>query len=249
MSIRRTLSTAQRVLRQLGHDPRTIALLFVVPPMLLIVMRYVFDSSPHAFDAIAPQLLGVFPMIMMFLITSVVTLRERTTGTLARLMTMPISKLDFIFGYALAFSFLGLCQALISGATLLWLLNVTVLGGAVPTIIAVVFAAFLGTSLGLFLSAFATSEFQAIQFMPAFILPQLLTCGLFVDRGLMAKPLQWFADVMPLTYSVDAMKQVTQHSTWQPDLTRDLVVVALFAIAALILGSITIRRREHAKRT
>ena len=244
MSPSRTFSTAVRVLRQLSHDPRTVAMLFVVPPLLLTIMKFVFQGEPKVFNSIAPMLLGIFPMVMMFLITSVVTIRERTTGTLDRLMTMPMSKVDFIFGYAIAFSFLGFCQALIPAGVMLGLLNVTVLGGTIPTLIAVVFAAFLGTSLGLFLSAFATTEFQAIQFMPAFIFPQILTCGLFVARDHMAKVLQWFADIMPLTYSVGAMKQVTLQTLWTHELTKDLIVVALFGIAALILGSITIRRQE-----
>lgn len=243
MNIRKTVATAQRVLNQLSHDPRTIVLLFVIPPVLIAILKYMFEGQLATFSYIAPMLLGIFPMIMMFLITSVVTLRERTTGTLDRLMTMPISKLDFILGYALAFSFIGLIQAIISGTVMLGLLHVTVLGGAFPTILGAVFAAFLGTALGLFTSAFATSEFQAIQFMPAFIFPQLLTCGLLIARDQMAKPLQWFSDVAPLTYSVDAMKQVTTHATWTSTLTRDLVVVALFGIAALILGSATIRRQ------
>jgi ABC-2 type transport system permease protein len=190
------------------------------------------------------MLLGIFPMIMMFLITSIVTLRERTSGTLDRLMTMPISKLDFILGYAIAFSLLGFSQALVSGGVMLGLLHVTVMGGSLPTIVGAVFASFLGTALGLFISAFARSEFQAVQFMPAFLFPQLLTCGLFVARSQMAKPLQWFADIMPLTYSVDAMKRITMDSAWTGILTRDLIVVGAFGIAALMLGSATIRRQE-----
>jgi ABC-2 type transport system permease protein len=244
MSARKTIATSRRVLGQLRHDPRTLALLFVVPPVLLTILKYVFQGETAVFGHIAPMLLGIFPMIMMFLVTSIVTLRERTSGTLDRLMTMPISKLDFILGYAIAFCLMGFAQALISGFVMLGLLHVTVMGGALPTIIGAVFAAFLGTSLGLFTSAFARSEFQAVQFMPAFIFPQLLTCGLFVARGQMAKPLQWFSDVMPLTYSVDAMKQVTAYSTWTSTLTRDLIVVAAFGIAALLLGSATIRRQE-----
>jgi ABC-2 type transport system permease protein len=111
-------------------------------------------------------------------------------------------------------------------------------------LISAVLAALLGTSLGLFASAFAASEFQAVQFMPALILPQLLVCGLFVARENMARPLQWFANVMPLTYSVDAMKQVTLDSHWSGTLSHDLAIVLGFAIVALILGSITIRRQE-----
>jgi len=242
MSPGKTLATARRVLTQLRHDPRTLVLLFVVPPMLITVMKYVFQDG-RVFNSLAPMLLGIFPMVLMFLITSIATLRERTNGTLERLMTMPMGKVDFILGYATAFSVVALVQALISSGVMLGLLHVTVLGGTLPTIIGAVLAAFLGTALGLFVSAFAASEFQAVQFMPAFILPQLLVCGLFVARTQMARLLQWLADVFPLTYSVDAMKQITNHSNWTGALTRDLLVVVGYAILALLLGSLTIRRR------
>lgn len=244
MSLIKTLATTKRVLSQLRHDKRTVGLVFFVPPILMTILKYTFDGTPAIFDHMAPMILGIFPMIMMFLITSIVTLRERTSGTLDRLMTMPISKLDFILGYALAFSLLGLVQASIASFVMIQLLGVTVTGGAAATVIGAVCASFLGTSLGLFTSAFAKSEFQAVQFMPAFIFPQLLTCGLFVARQNMAEPLQWFSNAMPLTYSVDAMQQITTHADWTATLSWDLITVGLFGIAALILGSATIRRRE-----
>ena len=244
MSIRKTLATSWRVLSQLLHDPRTLIMMYVVPPVLLVIMKYVFQDQTRVFNHIAPMLLGVFPLTMMFLITSVVTLRERTSGTLDRLMTMPISKFDFIFGYAIVFCGLGLLQSFITGVVMFNVLGVDVLGGFLPTMVAAVLTASLGTALGLFMSAFAESEFQAIQYMPAFIFPQLLTCGLFVARDSMSAPLQWFSNIMPLTYSVDAMKQVTDNSSWTSALTGDLIVVVAFAVGALILGSITIRRQE-----
>lgn len=244
MSLAMTLAIARRVLNQLRHDPRTLALLFVIPPLLLTLLKYVFEGEPREFNGIAPMMLGIFPMIMMFLITSIATLRERTSGTLDRLMTMPMSKLDFIVGYALAFSLVASVQAVVTGTVMLGVLKVTVLGGTLPTLVGAVAAAFLGTSLGLFASAFARSEFQAVQFMPVFIFPQFLTCGLFVARDAMARPLQWFADVMPLTYSADAMKQVTTHAAWTSTHTKDLLIVLGFAVVALILGSITIQRQE-----
>ncbi len=159
---------------------------------------------------------------------------------------MPVSKLDFILGYALAFFLVAFLQATITSIVLLGLLNVNVLGGTLATIIGAVSAALLGTALGLLSSAFATTEFQAVQFMPAFLFPQLLVCGLFISRSEMAKPLQWFADVMPLTYSVDAMKQVTLYSGWTTTHTKDLIVVLGVTVLALVLGSITIRRQEKA---
>lgn len=244
MNATRVLATARRVLNQLHHDRRTLGLLFVVPPLLITVLKYMFDGNSSTFDHLAPMLLGIFPMVMMFLVTSIATLRERTSGTLDRLMTMPMAKADFIMGYALAFSFVALVQAGITGGVMLGLLRVTVLGGALPTLLGAIAAAFLGTALGLFVSAFAGSEFQAVQFLPAFVFPQLLTCGLFVARDQMAQLLQWFADVMPLTYSVDALKQAASQAVWSSTLSRDLAVVIGYGIMALILGAVTIRRQE-----
>jgi len=243
MSLTRAFATSQRVLRQLSHDHRTLGLLFVVPPVLITLLKYVF-SNDLLFGQLAPMLLGIFPLIMMFLVTSITTLRERRDGTLDRLMTMPMSKLDFILGYALAFLILGFVQASIACTVMLGLLHVTVYGGTLPVLVGAIAAAFLGTSVGLFTSAFANSEFQAIQFMPAFLFPQLLTCGLFVARDHMAQALQWFADVMPLTYSVDAMKQVTSHPTWTTALTHDLLIVLGYGLVALVLASATIRRQD-----
>ncbi|MEO8785257.1 MAG: ABC transporter permease [Candidatus Saccharimonadales bacterium] len=244
MSGYKTLATASRVLRQLRHDPRTLVLIMLVPSLLLVMLKYVYQGEPAIFNQLAPMILGIFPLIIMFIVTSIATLRERSAGTLDRLMTMPMAKLDFILGYALAFAVLALLQSAIASAVVLGLLGVTVAGGPMALIIGAVASGLLGMSLGLFLSAFATSEFQAVQFMPAFIFPQLLTCGLFIGRDHMARGLQWFANVMPLTYAVDAMKQVTSHTAWTGQLSRDLLVVAGCCLVALLLGSLTIRRQE-----
>jgi ABC-2 type transport system permease protein len=244
MNSRKTLATTKRVIKQLIHDPRTVALILVVPILLIVLLRYVFDGQRMMFNGLAPMILGIFPLLMMFLVTSIATLRERTSGTLDRLMTEPVGKLDLIFGYAIAFSLVGLVQACFASIVTLGLLDVTVQGGTLPVIITAVFASFLGTSLGLFVSAFARNEFQAVQLVMPIIMPQVLLCGLFVARDQMAKPLQWLSDVFPVTYSVDAMKQVTLHASWTSDLTRDLIIIGSCGVAALVLGAATIRRRE-----
>jgi len=244
MSIRKILATAKRVLSQLRHDPRTIGLVIMAPILLITILKYVFQGEPQIFDSVAPMMLGIFPLLMMFLITSVATLRERTTGTLDRLMTEPMSKLDLVFGYALAFSLFALLQGAAVSFVTLGLLGVTVMGGTIPILIAAVLAALLGIALGLFVSAFATSEFQAVQLVIPSVFPQVLVCGLFVPREHMARLLQWLADIFPVTYSVDAMRQVTTHSQWTATLFRDLLVVVGYAIVALILGSVTIRRQD-----
>jgi ABC-2 type transport system permease protein len=202
-----------------------------------------FDEEPAVFNSVAPMILGIFPLLMMFLVTSIATLRERKTGTLDRLMTMPISKLDFIFGYGLAFALLGLVQVVVVCLLTLGLLDATVLGGAWPVLLSAVLAAMLGTSLGLLVSAFATSEFQAVELVMPILMPQILLCGLFVPREHMARFLERLSDFLPLTYSVDAMRQITLHAGWTSQLSRDLLIVFGSIVVALVLGSVTIKRQ------
>jgi ABC-2 type transport system permease protein len=243
MNPKKTLATAGRVLRQLKHDPRTIALILFVPSILLVILRYVFNEEAQ-FDHLAPLVLGIFPFTVLFIVTSIAMLRERTTGTLERLMTLPLGKLDILFGYGLAFAVLALLSSGLASFIVLGLLGVTVAGGTVSVLLVAIIAGLLGMALGLFFSAFARSEFQAVQFMPAFVLPQFLICGLFVPREHMAQVLQWIADVVPLTYIVEAMKQIATNANWTGELTKDLIIVICYGIAALILGALTLRRQE-----
>jgi ABC-2 type transport system permease protein len=244
MNVRKTGAVARRVLSQLSHDHRTLALIILVPSLLLTIFRFVFQSQRMMFNGFAPLLLGIFPLVLMFIVTSVAMLRERRTGTLERLMTMPLSKLDLIFGYMLAFSALALVQVTLVCIVMVGFLDVPLAADVPMVALTAIMAALLGTALGLLVSAFADSEFQAVQFMPAIVFPQLLVCGLFAAREHMAWPLQWLSNVLPLTYSVDAMKHLITSSSWSGDLRRDLLVVAGFTIGALLLGGLTIRRQE-----
>lgn len=236
-----TAATASRVLRQLRHDPRTVALMVAMPAILMLLLRYVFDDA-RAFDRLAPALLGVFPFTLMFLVTSITTLRERTSGTLERLMTTPLGKLDLLAGYAVAFGLVAVVQVVVAVLTSLalgldlhgsiwWLLLVTAL------------TALLGVALGLFASAFAQTEFQAIQFMPVVVLPQLLLCGLFHPRDEMAIVLRWISDAMPMSYAVDAIQHVAAGAHLTGRYTRDVEVVAGCVVAALALAAATLRRQ------
>jgi ABC-2 type transport system permease protein len=243
MSARVTLATAARVLAQLRRDPRTVALLLVVPPTLLTLLRYMFDLQQASFDRIAPPVLGIFPLVTLFLVTSITVLRERTTGTLERLMTMPLSKLDLLAGYALAFGLLGAAQAALTSAVAFGLLGVEVSGSPLLVAVLAVGNALLGMSLGLLVSAFAATEFQAVQFMPALILPQLLLCGLFVPRDRMAQPLEAAASALPLTYAFDALSEAARAGTNAPGFWADAAVLAGSTLLAIALGAATLRRR------
>ncbi|MEU9127328.1 ABC transporter permease [Kitasatospora sp. NPDC048540] len=245
MNLRRTLATAGRVLGQLRHDPRTIAMLLVVPCVLLTLLKYMFDGQPGAFDRIGPALLGIFPLLVMFLVTSVAMLRERTSGTLERLLTMPLGRLDLLLGYGLAFGAVALVQAALASALAIGPLGVHVAGPTWLIFAVAVGDGLLGMALGLLVSAFAATEFQAVQFLPAVLLPQLLLCGLFVPRDSMATALRWASDVLPLSYAVDAMNRLTGTPGVGGAVLADLAVLVGATLLALGLGAATLRRRTE----
>ncbi|HEU4656368.1 MAG TPA: ABC transporter permease [Capillimicrobium sp.] len=243
MSARVTVATAERVLRQIRHDPRTIALLVGVPSLLLVLLRFVFDGQPEVFQQIGAPLCGLFPFIVMFIVTSITMLRERTTGTLERLMTLPVGKLDLLAGYALAFGALAAVQAVVVCLVGFAALDLDAPHGAVLVAVLAVANAVLGMSLGLFTSAFARTEFQAVQFFPALVLPQLLLCGLFVARDAMAPLLEAISWALPLTYAYRALAEATSAAPLDATVTLDALVVVGATLAALALGALTLRRR------
>ena len=238
-----TAATTGRILRQLRHDRRTVALLVVVPAMLLGLLYFMYDNAGPTFDRIALVMLGVFPFVIMFLVTSIAMLRERTTGTLERLLTTPLGKLDLLFGYGIAFSLAAAVQAAVAVGAAYWLLGLNTTGHAGLVVVVAVVNAVLGVALGLFCSAFARTEFQAVQFLPVVVIPQLLLCGLFVPRGQMSGWLQGVSDVLPLSYAVEALGQIGAHADATTTMWRDLTVVAGAAIVALVLAAATLRRR------
>jgi ABC-2 type transport system permease protein len=243
MNPRLTLATAGRVLTQIRHDPRTIGLLLLVPSLLIGLMAWIFVNT-NEFEVIAPSLLALFPFIIMFLITSITTLRERRSGTLERLMTMPLGKFDFIVGYTLAFGGLAIIQSLIAVGYAVWVCGLTVSGSPWLLILVAVVNAILGTTLGLFASAFARTEFQVIQFMPALVFPQILLGGIFIARDQMPDVLRAISDWLPLSHSIEALQDVTTEANATADVLLEVGIVALFALAFVVFGSITLRRKS-----
>jgi len=243
MNPRATTATAARVLTQLRRDPRTVALVLAVPPVLIALFRWVLDGQPETFDRIGVPLVGIFPLISMFLVTSITMLRERTTGTLERLMTMPLRRGDLLFGYGLAFGLVAAIQAGVTAWVAFGVLGLDVVGSPALVVCLAVANALLGMSLGLFVSAFASTEFQVAQFMPAVIMPQILLCGLIVPRDQMAGALQAVSDVLPMSYAVDALTHVATSATIDRSLIVDIVVVLGVTVLALALGAATLRRR------
>jgi len=241
VSPRITAATAARVLQQIRHDRRTIALLLIVPSALLFLLSEMLGSVQ--FDRLGAPMLGMFPFITMFLVTSIAMLRERTTGTLERLMTMPLAKLDVLGGYGIAFALLAAVQALVTSGFVFLVLALDTPGSPALIVGLAVLDAVLGSALGLLASAFASSEFQAVQFMPAFVLPQILLCGLFVPRDEMAGWLDAIASVLPLTFAFDALDAVAVQGDDLAAVSGEIAVLAAFTAAAIGLGALTLRRR------
>lgn len=242
MSGRATSAVAARVFTQLRRDPRTVALLLVVPIVLEVLLHELFAGNQAVFQHVGGPLLGLFPFISMFLVTSITMLRERTSGTLERLMTLPLSKLDLLGGYAAAFALLATAQATLVSLVGFGPLDLRVEGPRASVVALAVANATLGMALGLFVSAFARTEFQAVQFMPAFVFPQLLLCGLFVARSQMAPWLRAVSDALPLTYAYDAIARAVRDD-FGGRFAVDVAVVVGAALLALALGAATLRRR------
>jgi ABC-2 type transport system permease protein len=240
---RSTGAVTTRVLTQLRRDHRTLAMLLVLPCALMALLWWMFDGLPgNGFSSLGPALLALIPFIIMFLVTSVTTLRERTSGTLERLLAMPMGKLDFLLGYAVAFGLVAAVQSALAVGVCVWLLDLTIAGAVWMLMVVAIVDAVLGTALGLFVSAFARTEFQAVQFMPALVIPQILLCGLFVPRDSLPRVLELISNVLPLSYAVDAMQTVAS-STETADVWQDVGIIAAFVVAGLALGALTLRRQ------
>jgi ABC-2 type transport system permease protein len=245
MSPSATLATAVRVLAQLRRDRRTLGLLFGVPPLLLWLVKEMLGGQPGTFARVGAPMVGLFPFVTMFIVTSITMLRERTTGTLERLLTMPLAKLDLLLGYGAAFALAAAVQAAITFSVGFGLLGLDSAGPLWLVFLLAVGNAVLGMALGLFASAFATTEFQAVQFLPALVFPQVLLCGLFVPRERMGDVLEAISAALPFTYAYDGIARATESAELGGRVALDAAVVAGAAAVALALGAATLRRRTE----
>ncbi|MDP5227815.1 MULTISPECIES: ABC transporter permease [Arthrobacter] len=249
MNPRLLFATTARVLNQIRHDHRSVAMILVVPSFLLAAVYFLFENEtlppgfPRTFDRVGLVMLAIFPFLIMFLITSVTMLRERTSGTLERLLTTPLNKADLLFGYAFAFSLLAAVQALVTLAVAYWVFNLDVKGSPLLVALICVLNSILGVALGLLCSAFARTEFQAVQFMPVVVVPQILLCGLFVARSAMNDVLGAISNVLPLSYSVEALQEIGRNTDPSQTMWQDLIALGIIAVGLLVLASATLRRR------
>jgi len=246
LSARPYLATTARILRQLAADHRSVAMIVVVPSLVITLMYFMFQNSPgpySPFNNACLILLGLLPLIVMFLITSISMQRERVSGTLERILTTPLRRLDLLGAYGTAFSVAAAVQATVACIVAFWLLGFDTAGNPGWVFVIAIINAILGVGLGLLCSAFARTEFQAVQFMPVVVVPQLLLCGIIVPREMMPDWLQWISNAMPASYALEALREVGKHPALTSTALRDMAIVVAFAVAALCLAAATLRRR------
>ena len=243
------LATTTRILRQLAGDHRSVAMILVVPTLIITLMYFMFQNAPHRpgmpspFNNACLIMLGVFPLIVMFLITSITMQRERVSGTLERILTTPLRRLDLLAAYGTAFSIAAAAQATLACIVSFWFLGLDTAGSPILVFTIAIINAVLGVGLGLLCSAFARTEFQAVQFMPVVIAPQLLLCGIIVPRDVLPEWLQWISNVLPASYALEALQQVGAYAEPTFIAVRDIAVVIGFAVVAMCLAAATLRRR------
>jgi ABC-2 type transport system permease protein len=236
-----TLTIASRIMNQLIRDRRTIVLLVIVP---LVIASIVGVSVPDKsiLDYIAPAILAVLILFFGFLLTGISFLRERSQGTLERLMASPVSRPDIVGGYLLGFLLFAVLQTMVLFFYLIYVLNINFYGDLWQILVFEIIIGILAVCLGIFISVFARNEFQMVQFIPIIIVPQIFLCGLLWPVSQMPEYLQWIAKFLPLTYGVDGIRALMLQGQNLLDIGKEVGVLAAYAVGLLILASLTLRR-------
>lgn len=198
-------------------------------------------------DHLAPLLIGLFGFFLTFMLSAVSFLRERTSGTLERLLATPLRRSELVVGYLAGFSFFALIQAAVILAFTVFVLRVRYAGDLATIFLISAMLVIVSVSLGLFVSAFARNELQALQFIPLVLVPQIFLSGLLVPVDQLPDVLRPVAAVLPLTYANEALRAVMIKGfpLSDPLILRDLAVIAAFGVVT-IAGAVASIRREVA---
>ncbi len=236
-----TLTLASRVMMQIIRDRRTIGLIIMAPLIIATIAGFSISNKMMLNNA-APGILATLILFFGFLITGISFLRERTQGTLERLMAAPVTRMDIVAGYLLGLLLFALLQTLIMFFYMVYVLDVTYRGDLWQILIFQIIIGIVAVSMGTFFSAFARNEFQMIQFIPIVIVPQVFISGLFIPVKELPVVLEWAAKFMPLTYGVEGIKALMLQGQNLADVGRDIGILAAFAAGFLILASLTLRK-------
>jgi ABC-2 type transport system permease protein len=236
-----TFSIANRIINQLIHDRRTMGLL-IIAPLLIASIVGVSIPDTRMLDYIAPAILATLILFFSFLLTGISFQRERSQGTLERLMASPVSRFDIVGGYLLGFLLFALVQTLIIFFYMVYVLDINFQGELWQIIVFEIIIGIGAVCLGTFASTFARNEFQIMQFIPIVILPQMFLCGLLWPVEQMPDYLQWIAKFLPLTYGVEGIRAMMLDGENLAGVGKEVGILAAFAVGFLVLASLTLRR-------
>ncbi len=212
-------------------------------PMLNINYRYLHGGSQFdQLDFIAPAYIGLIVFFLVFLLTTLVFLRERSQGTLERLFATPVSRVELVLGYMVGFGIFALLQSLVILLFAVYVVQVHIAGNLGDVFLILAVLAIGAINLGIYLSTFARTEFQIIQFIPIVITPQGLLGDFIFPLDAMPEVLQWLGRLMPLTYANQALRAVMIRGEGLQAILPHLIVLIAFAIAMVLLAATTLRR-------
>ena len=235
------LTIAARIIRQLVRDRRTSALIVIVPVVVMTLIGLSFPEE-QVLDYIAPALLATLALFFSFLLTGISFLRERSQGTMERLMASSVSRLDVVVGYLFGFFVFALTQTVIILLFTIYVLDVHYSGDLWQIFVFQVVVIAGAVNLGIFISTFARNEFQMVQFIPLILFPQVFLCGVIWPVEQMPEYLQWVARFLPLKYAVDGLRGIMLLGQSLADVSFELVVLVGFTVGTSILAAITLRR-------
>jgi ABC-2 type transport system permease protein len=238
-----TLIIARRVMLQVVRDRRTIALILIVPIVIATVAGFSITDKT-SLNTASPGILATLILFFGFLITGISFLRERTLGTLERLLASPVSKMDIVTGYLLGLLLFALIQTLIMFFYMVYVLDVSYQGHLWQILVFQVLIGINAVCLGTFFSAFARNEFQMIQFIPLIIVPQVFVSGLFIPTNQLPVVLEWISKFLPLTYGVEGIKALMLQGQGLLDIGKDIGVLATYAVVLLILAGLTLKQKN-----
>jgi ABC-2 type transport system permease protein len=235
------LTIAQRTITQLVHDRRTMGLM-IFAPLLIASLVGVSTPDKRMLDVLAPAILAMLVFFFGFLLSGISFLRERSQGTMERLMASPVTKMDVVGGYLMGFLIFAVLQTLIIFFYMIYVLQIGFHGDLWQIVIFQILIGILAVCLGIFISVFAKNEFQMVQFIPLIIVPQMFLCGLLWPIDQMPNYLQWIANFLPLTYGVEGMRAMMVQGQNLFDIIKDVGVIAGYALVLMVLAALTTRR-------
>ncbi len=242
MSIDRTLAITERIIRQILRDRRSIGLLVVGPLIVMSLVGFSLYEQRAVLDRVAPGLLAVFVLFFTFILTGVGFLRERAQGTLERLQTTLVGSFDIMLGYMLGFLIFAIVQTVVILLFTIFALSIEYVGSLWEIGVVLFLLVTVAVSLGIFISSFANNEFQVVQFIPIVLAPQIFLSGVIIPVEQMPALFEWLSVVIPLTYAVDALREIMLLGTDLTTLWLNLAVIAAFSVALLAAGVATLRR-------